>query len=336
MKLKILLMATCLLLPMSSAFAETVDEYVAGLKKEASIGNTEAQKELDQFQSLGKSANAGDAQAQYELGMFYVNHSSLDTNKNKQEAWFVKSANQGNSDAQEALIKLYIAQSENMNSISDVNKKKAAVESWQKLGKLLQTKAEKGDAKDQYRLALYYLSSDDQVTKRKANVWIEKAADQGLVKARVKLGEAYLYGKNGIDKNYNKAKDIFQKLADERYVIGAYYLAVCYHLGYGVPKDEKKAVELFTEAADNGDIDAANYLAKAYFTGIENVIPKDANKFMTYYNQVCANKRSMICIKLMSNIAGDCVEKYRNNTEFLDPNSNTDPVCKEIVTQSLR
>lgn len=33
MKLKMLLMATCLLLPMSSAFAETVDEYVAGLKK---------------------------------------------------------------------------------------------------------------------------------------------------------------------------------------------------------------------------------------------------------------------------------------------------------------
>lgn len=248
----------------------------------------------------------------------------------------MKSANQGNNDAQEALITLYTNQSEDMNSISDANKKKAAVESWQKLGKLLQTKAEKGDAKDQYRLALYYLSNDDQPTRRKANIWIEKAADQGLVKARVVLGEAYLYGKNGIDKNYNKAKDIFQKLADEHYVIGAYYLAVCYHLGYGVPKDEKKAVELFTKAADNGDIDAANYLAKTYFTGIKNVVPKDDSKFMTYYNQVCANKRSMICIKLMSGIAGDCVEKYRNDTEFLNPNSNTDPVCKEIVTQSLR
>lgn len=44
MKLKILLMATCLLLPMSSAFAETVDEYVAGLKKKLLLATQKLRK----------------------------------------------------------------------------------------------------------------------------------------------------------------------------------------------------------------------------------------------------------------------------------------------------
>ncbi|CAI3949187.1 unnamed protein product [Commensalibacter communis] len=116
MKLKMLLMATALLLPMSSVFAETTDDYVVGLKKEASIGNTEAQKELVQFQELCKKANTGDAQAQYDLGMFYYNKaekyyktvfSHNDDYEQKLQEWLGKAANQGNEKAQHELIEYY-------------------------------------------------------------------------------------------------------------------------------------------------------------------------------------------------------------------------------------
>lgn len=75
---------------------------------------------------------------------------------------------------------------------------------------------------------------------QKAGEWIKKAADQGLVEAEMDLGEGYLDGSNGIEKNYNKAKALFEKLVNEKHNAAYYYLAQCYQKGYGVAKDEKK------------------------------------------------------------------------------------------------
>lgn len=73
MKLKILLMAGCLLLPMSSAFAEgkteksPIDYQLESYKKEADIGNTEAAKKYEDLKQAVELAKAGDPDGQYKI-----------------------------------------------------------------------------------------------------------------------------------------------------------------------------------------------------------------------------------------------------------------------------
>ncbi|MDI2091740.1 hypothetical protein [Commensalibacter oyaizuii] len=85
MKFKNFFIVTFLLFPTHHTFAKSMNDYIVGLKKEASIGNTEAQKELDQFQILSKKATSRDAQAQYELRVFFQNQPSIDNSEQKQE-----------------------------------------------------------------------------------------------------------------------------------------------------------------------------------------------------------------------------------------------------------
>ncbi|CAI3931033.1 tetratricopeptide repeat protein [Commensalibacter papalotli (ex Botero et al. 2024)] len=321
MKLKLLLMATALLLPISSVYAETTDEYVAGLKKEASIGNTEAQKELDKFQGLSKKANAGDAQAQYDLGMFYkgkadpYSYTSDSYSELKLQEWFGKAAHQGNANAQQELIAYYkkIISSNDYNYSE--NARKIVSETKKKLENLLLSLVNKGDAKIQYELAMYYASnSDDDKISEKAGPWMVKAADQGLDEAMSKLGQWYLRGVNGVDKNYNKAKAIFQKLADKGNNEGLFYLANCYENGLGATKDKQQAIKLYEQAADNGYINAANRLAIIFLND------KDTDNYMKYYNKVCF-KDQLACMKLKTASMQSC--------------SGADPYCMSVFKKIM-
>ena len=67
----------------------------------------------------------------------------------------------------------------------------------------------------------------------------------------------------GIDKDYDKAFEIFKKLA-EKDSKGISMLAYCYYNGIGTNVDYKKALELYQKAADLGNSTAQYNLASMY------------------------------------------------------------------------
>ncbi|WP_271829241.1 hypothetical protein [Commensalibacter communis] len=99
-----LLMATALLLPVSSALADQLDDHISELKKEADIGNTEAQKKLNklttQLQELESKAKSGDAESQYKLASLYHAYRSREEEANQLT---LQAANQGYVDAQRSM-----------------------------------------------------------------------------------------------------------------------------------------------------------------------------------------------------------------------------------------
>lgn len=300
------------------------------------IANTEAQKELDKFQELNKKANTGDVQAQYDLGMFYkakaealnaYQSKDREAYEEKQTEWLLKAAIQGNIDAQHALLALYKEKSSDGRSTdSDLTNK---------IETMLINIAQKGDAKDQYALAQFYMQSGYYSKQQKAGEWIKKAADQGLVEAEMDLGEGYLDGSNGIEKNYNKAKALFEKLVNEKHNAAYYYLAQCYQKGYGVAKDEKKAIELYEIAANDGSVYAAAILSEIYLTGIDGIISRDKEKFIQYYKQVYYKASRVEYNAFRQNIGKACI-KINKGTDFLKENSTIDPLCKEVFIDIMR
>ncbi|CAN4086606.1 unnamed protein product [Withania somnifera] len=78
----------------------------------------------------------------------------------------------------------------------------------------------------------------------------------------------YLYVKGyGVEKNYTKAKEYFEKAADNGEAGGFYNLGVMYLKGIGVKRDVKIASKYFTTASDAGQPKAFYQLAKMFLTG---------------------------------------------------------------------
>lgn len=59
------------------------------------------------------------------------------------------------------------------------------------------------------------------------------------------LAENYFIGRNGFQKNYVKAAELYAKLASQEHKNSMAMLGMCYFKGQGVPIDRKKAKVLF-------------------------------------------------------------------------------------------
>ena len=57
-------------------------------------------------QDLLEKAISGDAESQYQLALCYRNGEGVEQSNEEAEKWYRKAAEQGNSDAQEALTEL--------------------------------------------------------------------------------------------------------------------------------------------------------------------------------------------------------------------------------------
>ena len=67
------------------------------------------------------------------------------------------------------------------------------------------------------------------------------------------LGFMYEYG-NGVEKNEQKAVELYKKACDGGEVHGCTNLGVMYEYAIGVEKNEQKAVELYKKACDKIDM----------------------------------------------------------------------------------
>lgn len=111
--------------------------------------------------------------------------------------------------------------------------------------------------------------------------WMNKLVEEGDPRMQNLLGKAYLEGKYGLDKNYNQARALFEKSADQGYSGGLKNLAECYEDGLGVHKDINKAISLYDQAGQKGDGFAYIKLRDMYKRGSED-IPQDLEKAQEY------------------------------------------------------
>ena len=118
-------------------------------------------------------------------------------------------------------------------------------------------KAAQGDPVRQYMLGEILSKTSHYLL---ADMWYEKAADQGHADAQYRAGVRYydgqFFGTKIVGKNYLKAAQYFVKAADQGHAKAQYILGEMYYKGEGVPKALDKALEWFRKAADQGHADA--------------------------------------------------------------------------------
>ncbi|RHZ75050.1 hypothetical protein Glove_217g5 [Diversispora epigaea] len=111
----------------------------------------------------------------------------------------------------------------------------------------------------------------------------------------ISLADMYLYGQ-GVEKNTNKAFQIYSKAAEEGSYIALNCMAYCYEFGFGVEKNEEKAFELYLKSAEKGFLVAQFNVGKCYNDGTG--ISKDEAKVFQYFikSAISGNISSMCSV----------------------------------------
>jgi TPR repeat protein len=89
---------------------------------------------------------------------------------------------------------------------------------------------------------------DKPVPQDEAFATVLAEADRGDPQALLTLGGFYAEGV-GVQKNYSKARECYQKAADAGMAEGIYNVGVCWEVGMGSEADPKRAVDFFRKAA---------------------------------------------------------------------------------------
>ncbi|WP_419209824.1 sel1 repeat family protein [Providencia manganoxydans] len=171
--------------------------------------------------------------------------------------------------------------------------------------------------------ALYYNNRFDQLTGTTQSdrlMWRNKCAEQGSNRCLAELGKLYQYGQSGVEKNYPKALEYYQRIhitpnkyefldykSDMKLIEkeqqefnellnqyhnndaeAAHRLADIYRLGkYGQKKDNIKWLNYLDQAANLGSYEALNDLQTYYEN--EGLLEKNRAKILRYYDQQIAS-----------------------------------------------
>lgn len=175
-------------------------------------------------------AEDGDVDARYEVGVMYLKGQGVQSDRAKAVMWLRRAADDGHEGAARKLQRM---------------------EEQQAKFEKLRGKAESGNVKAQYEVAMMYLKGRgvDQDGKW-AQIWLGKAAKQGDVKSIARLGILKYKGEGG-KKDYAEALSLFRQVSDES-ALAQYYLGEMYADGAGVKADRKTAIDWYRQAADNG------------------------------------------------------------------------------------
>lgn len=86
---------------------------------------------------------------------------------------------------------------------------------------------------------------------KELNTYIQNAIDKKCAESLNRLGEAYLFGKNGKEQDLEKAFQLFQRASNGGEPLGYGHLAFCYSKGKGVAQDTHKAKKALEDMFKN-------------------------------------------------------------------------------------
>jgi len=113
-------------------------------------------------------------------------------------------------------------------------------------------------------------------------IW-QPLAEKGDVRAQRGMGKMYEKGR-GVERDFATALKWYRPAAEKGDAESQYRLSVGYGYGMGVKKDEAKAMEWLRKAAENGQKRAQRSLAKGYEDGL-NGLPRDPEKAKYWYDR---------------------------------------------------
>ncbi|MHB9147984.1 MAG: tetratricopeptide repeat protein [Candidatus Amoebophilus sp.] len=121
--------------------------------------------------------------------------------------------------------------------------------------------AKQGSAFAQDKLGFIYANGQG-VPKNYAEAlkWFLEAAKQSYAKAQYNLGLMYAHGRGIPEKDYMQAFNWIRESAIQKYVEAQYVIGLFYRNGYGVDKDYAKAKEWYEKAANQGHAKAQREL----------------------------------------------------------------------------
>ncbi len=105
----------------------------------------------------------------------------------------------------------------------------------------IRTRAEHGDALNEYRLALMYENGENGLrSDYEAHKWFLRAAFQGIAEAQAKVSEYHRLGR-GVPRNEEEAFKWCRKAAEQGHALSQRRLSEMYRDGIGVERNPKEA-----------------------------------------------------------------------------------------------
>jgi len=223
------------------------------------------------FMSNKRSAAMGDTKAQTSLAWCYSK--GFGTGKNMPEAlkWYRKTADKGSVDAMLGAGYLYLLGKDvELNYVESFKFLSKAVDimSSKSFVELLYSSHKDFLPEAQYNLGVMYVYGGGvDIDFVKAVDLFEKAANGGMIDAKVALCEVYCIGGPGVEKNFNKAYLHIKDAAEAGNGKAQCHLGDFYKDGIAVEVDLKKAFEWYSKSYGQGVEESIPKIAEAYFYG---------------------------------------------------------------------
>ena len=254
-------------------------------------------------------AQQGDAAAQFVIGKGYYRTSKARDYENALK-WLLKSAEQGNRQAQAELGEYYLDMLRPSTS-----PEQAKIES----AKWYRAAAEAGDAKAQYGLSRVYnvpkYSKSTSTETEECLKWLRLSAAQGYVPAQIdlwhKLSHTYDHSRVTTTTKQESDESLLwsSKLAERGDIVAMREQASAYHNGEYVPKDEAAALKWHRMAAEAGDEQMQGLLWSLYSTGKATYfdpVPVDDVEAMKWCRILAADRNAEAIYAI-----GDCYAEGR-------------------------
>ena len=160
--------------------------------------------------------------------------------------------------------------------------------------------AEAGNADAQETVGVWYMYGRNGVKRdyAEARKWLERAAAQEHGSALSGLAFLYVNGW-GVDRDFVKARDYYLRAARKNNVDAFHGLGIMYQDGHGVKKDVAIAAQWYQKGADAGSHASQNNLANLYMKG--EGVPK--NRDIAYQLYLKAGKQG-------NKYARDSIQKH--------------------------
>lgn len=204
------------------------------------FGNGIVQKDYKEAFYWYRKGAMSDPECSWRLAYFY--HHGQGTEQDEQSAlyWYRYSLDHYRKISKEAEDYVRYAVAELENKLNEKYNQ-------------LSVKAQAGDARSQYLLAMMYVRHVIvPLDFSKIRYWMTKAADGGDMYAQNWLAEAYGLNTYGFERADDKRFHYARCAALQGHTEGAYQLALCYQNGVGVGENDGEAFRWMKIAADKG------------------------------------------------------------------------------------
>lgn len=210
------------------------------------------QNHKDAFKWFGRAAEQKNATAKFmQANMVFSGYPGVSKNEARAFKWYLEAAIMGHADAQ------YIVGILSLNGGPNIKKNKEAACRWFKEA------SEQNHVDAKCQLATLYLEGKvvpkDLVM---AMTLLEESANLGDLSALLLLGNVYLSGADGFPKNFTKAREYFEKAAEQQSGEAAFQLSVIHAQGLGVEPDTVQGYKWFQQAVDLNQPDAVRKMSE--------------------------------------------------------------------------